>query len=197
MNNPFESPTQSRPEVTPSPWWYLLFYRFYLPAWYLGTILLVFSWLEMIAQAAGGVGIGMLAAAYAGNYLVPRLAGKKPEELVVLDSRLLKTRGDDYRQTIQHFLDGATLMLDGAAFRLQPVNEVACGIYTYNAELSDNKAAEIASHAQCVFDLLMRECPEFESSACGKRFRISILFRSIDDTAVVCRLLDGKNPSAT
>ncbi|QDU74206.1 hypothetical protein Pan97_12110 [Bremerella volcania] len=196
MNNPYQSPLESRQETSPSPWWYLLFYRLYGPVWYLGLTLLIFSWFEMVAHAAGGVGIAMLVFAYGGNYLVPRLAGKRPEEFVVLDSRMLKTRGEDYRQTMLHFLDGATLMLDGAAFRMQPVNEIACGLYTYNAELTDSEADEITQHAQSVFDLLMRECPEFESAVCGKQFRISILLRSMNDTAIICRLSDGKNPLA-
>lgn len=196
MNNPFQSPDESRQETSRSPWWYLLFYRLYGPIWYLGLVLLICSWFEMVAHAAGGIGIGMLAFAYGGNYLVPRLAGKKPEELVVLDSRLLKTRDGDYRQTMQHFLDGATLMLDGAAFRLEPANQIGCGIYTYNADPSDDQVNEIAGHAQSVFDLLVRECPDFESTVCGRQFRISILYRSMSDTAIICRLIDGTNPSA-
>ena len=123
MKNPFESPQESRPEIPESPWWYLLFYRFYGPFWYLGLVLLIFSWFKMVPHAAGGVGIGMLAIVYAGNYLVPRLAGKKPYEFVFLDSRLLKNRSTDYQLTMQQFREGATLMMDGAAFRLQPVNE--------------------------------------------------------------------------
>lgn len=162
----------------------------------MGLVLLICSWFEMVAHAAGGVGIGMLAFAYGGNYLVPRLAGKKPEELVVLDSRLLKTRDGDYQQNMQHFLDGATLMLDGAAFRLEPANQIGCGIYTYNADPSDDQVNEIAEHAQSVFDLLVRECPDFESTVCGRQFRISILYRSMSDTAIICRLIDGTNPSA-
>ncbi|PQO39301.1 hypothetical protein C5Y96_05450 [Blastopirellula marina] len=148
----------------------------------------------MVAHAAGGVGIGMLAFAYGGNYLIPRLAGKRPEEFVILHSRQVKSKDGDYLQSMRHFLDGATLMYDGAAFRMQPVNELACGIYTYNAELSDSQAEEIAEHAQSVFDLLVQECPEFESAVCGKTFRISILLRTIDNEAIMCRMFDGENP---
>jgi len=195
MSNPFQSPSEARVEVAASPWWYLLFYRLFGPAWYLGILLLVCQWFELVSHAAGGVGIGMLAFAYAGNHLVPRLAGKRPEVFVILDSRLLKQRGADFRQTMQHFLDGATLMLDGAAFQLQPANDVACGIATFSPELSDSEAHEIVSHAQSVFDRLVQECPEFETSVCGKMFRISILYRGLDGTEVVIHSVDGNNPS--
>lgn len=192
MINPFESPSNDTQDVNVTPVWYEWFYRLYWPAWWIGTALIACSWFEIVSPNVGWVGFCLAGAAALGSYILPSFAGVKPEDYVILDSRLLNSRGDAYHNAIERFKNGASLMYDGVAFGFRPNNEIACGIVADTTALNDTAASELASHAQSVFDKLSAESSEFRSSVNGRTFRISIM-SGIDQSArELCRVVDGK-----
>lgn len=192
MFNPYESPNTSSREINASPMWYVWFYKAYWPAWWIGTILIVLSWFGVVTPTVGWTGFALACAAALGSYILPSLAGVKPEDYVILDSRLLNSKGDAYHNAIERFQNGASLMYDGVAFGFRPNNEIACGIVADQTDLDDTAASELARHAQSVFDTLSAESAEFRSAVNGRTFRISIM-SGIDGSArELCRVVDGK-----
>ncbi|WP_148619098.1 hypothetical protein [Mariniblastus fucicola] len=173
-----------------APSWYVLFYQLYGPAWWIGTGLIAGSWFNIASPTVGWIGFGLACAASLGAYVLPSLAGVKPEDFVVLDSRMLNSKGEAYSDALERFSNGATLMYDGVAFGFRPDNEIACGVVAQSSDINETEAREIADHAETVFDTLTASSPEFASAVAGQTFRISIksgmdanateLFRVVD-----------------
>ena len=151
MANPYESPTKTPHAAQATPYWYVLFYQLYWPAWWIGTALIAGSWFNIVSPTVGWVGFGLAGAASLGAYVLPSLAGVKPEDYVVLDSRLLNSKGEAYSNALERFSNGATLMYDGVAFGFRPDNEIACGVVAQSPNINEPEASEIAEHAQSVF----------------------------------------------
>lgn len=192
MSNPYESPNTSTRDMNPSPLWYAWFYMAYWPAWWSGTILIALRWFGVVSPTVGWAGFALAGAATLGSYVLPSLAGVKPEDFVILDSRLLNSKGEAYFNAIQRFQNGASLMYDGVAFGFRPNNEIACGIVADTTDLDDTAAFELARHAQSVFDKLVAECGEFKSAVDGRKFRISIMSGVDQSARELCRVVEGK-----
>ena len=187
-----QSPNASSREINASPMWYAWFYKAYWPAWWIGTILIALSWFGVVTTTVGWAGFALAGAASLGSYVLPSLAGVKPEDYVILDSRLLNSRGDAYHNAIERFQNGASLMYDGIAFGFRPNNEIACGIVADTPDLDEAAATELARYAQSIFDKLIAECTEFKSAVDGRTFRISIMSGADQSARELCRVVDGK-----
>lgn len=172
--------------------WYVWFYKAYWPAWLIGTTLIVLGWLDIVTPTVGWVGFSLAGAAALGSYVLPSFAGITPEDHVVLDSRLLNSKGGAYHNVIQRFRNGASLMYDGVAFGFRPNNEIACGIVTDTVDLDEMAATELAGHAKSVFDKLSAESTEFRSAVNGRTFRVSIMSGVDESARELCRIVDGK-----
>ena len=144
MANPYESPTKTTQHAQTAPYWYVLFYQLYGPAWWIGTALIAGSWFNIVSPTVGWVGFGIAGAAALGSYVLPSLAGVKPEDYVILDSRLLKSKGEAYFDALERFSNGATLMYDGVAFGFRPDNEIACGVVAQSPNINESEARDIA-----------------------------------------------------
>lgn len=192
MSNPYQSPNTSSREINASPFWYVWFYKAYWPSWWGGTILIALSWFGVVAPSVGWAGFALAGAASLGSYILPSLAGVKPEDYVILDSRLLNAKGDAYCNAIERFRNGASLMYDGVAFGFRPNNEIACGIVADTTDLDARAVAELAQHAKSVFEKLVNECPEFKSAVAGRAFRISIMSGVDQSARELCRVVDGE-----
>lgn len=189
MANPYQSPSQTPQHAVAAPTWYLLFARIYWPAWIIGTALIVLSWMQWVTPTVGWVGFAIAGIATLGSYVLPSIVGGKQDDYVVLDSRLLATKDDAYRDVMERFRNGASLMYDGVVFVFRPGNEIACGIVASSADLDDASARETANHAESVFSTLKSASPEFASAVADRTFRISIM--SIDDHATeICRVVN-------
>jgi hypothetical protein len=175
MTDPYDSPHGTLQEPIAAPIWSTWFYQLYWPAWWVGTALIAGSWFGLVSSNVGWIGFGLSGAAALGSYVLPSLAGVKTEDYVILDSRLLKTKGDAYVNAIERFKDGASLMYDGVSFGFRPGDEIACGIVADNTDLDDEAAMALANHAQTVFDNLKSESTEFRTAVVGRQFRISIM----------------------
>ena len=163
-----------------------------MPAWWGGTILIALSWFGVVTPTVGWVGFALAGAVSLGSYIFPSLAGVKPEDYVILDSRLLNVKGDAYFNAIERFRNGASLMYDGVVFGFRPNNEIACGIVADTTDLDDTAAAELARHAKSVFDKLVFECAEIKSAVEGRTFRISIMSGVDQSARELCRVVDGQ-----
>jgi len=172
--------------------WYVWFYKAYWPAWWIGTALIALSWFGIVTPTVGWIGFALAGTAALGSYVLPSLAGVKPEDYVILDSRLLNSKGDAYHNAIERFQNGASLMYDSVAFGFRPSNEIACGIVADVSDLDERAALELAGHAQSVFDTLSAESVEFRSAVNGRTFRISIMSRSDQSARELCRVVNGK-----
>ena len=190
MANPYESPTKTTRRAEAAPYWYVLFHQLYWPAWWIGTALIAGSWFSIVSPTVGWVGFGLAGAAALGSYVLPSLAGK-PEDYVVLDSRLLDTNGEAYSDAMDRFSNGATLMYDGVAFGFRPDNEIACGVVAQSPNVNESEARDIANHAQSVFDTLTQSSPEFSSAVAGRTFRISIMSSMDANATELFRVIDG------
>jgi len=192
MTNPYQSPKNTLREVAASPIWYVWFYKVYWPAWWTGTAIIAASWFDIVTPAVGWVGFALAGTAVLGSYLLPSLAGIKPEDFVMLDSRLLQTKDDTYHNVIERFQNGASLTFDGVTFGFRPNNEIASGTVAGSNDLNDVSALEIAKHAQNVFEKLLSESTEFAAAVTGRTFRISILSGFDPNAHELCRIVDGK-----
>ncbi|MFC1757453.1 hypothetical protein ACFL2H_01625 [Planctomycetota bacterium] len=192
MSNPYESPNASSREPNVTPMWYVWFYKAYWPAWWIGTILIALSWFDAVTPTVGWAGFALAGVAALGSYVLPSLAGVKQEDYVILDSRLLNSKGSAYHNAIERFRNGASLMYDGVAFGFRPNNEIACGVVADTTDLDDTAASEIAAHAQSVFDKLISECSEFKLAVADRTFRISIMSGVDQSAREICRVVDGK-----
>ncbi|MFT5524310.1 MAG: hypothetical protein ACI87E_004823 [Mariniblastus sp.] len=191
MANPYESPNSSLQPATAAPYWYVLFYQLYGPLWWIGTALIAGSWFNIVSPTIGWVGFGLAGAAALGSYVLPSLAGVKPEDCVVLDSRLLKSKGEAYSSAMDRFSAGATLMFDGVAFGFRPDNQIACGVVAQSPNINESEALDIADHAQSVFDTLTQSSPEFATAVAGQAFRISIMSSMDANATELYRVVDG------
>ena len=192
MSNPYRPPNNSPHEIVPTPWWYVAFHKLYWPAWWIGTALIAGSWFGIVSPSVGWIGFGIAGAAALGSYVLPSLAGAKREDYVLLDSRLIKTKGGAYQDAMDRFGNGATLIYDGVAFGFRRDNEIACGVVADSTGLDDLAATDIADHATSVFDHLVSECSEFASAVAGRTFRISIMSSSDASAYELCRVVDGQ-----
>lgn len=192
MTNPYSSPTTTPQEVTSTPTWYVWFYRAYWPAWWIGSALIAASWFHIVTPTIGWIGFALAGTAALGSYILPSIAGIKPEDYVILDSRLIKNKGDAYYNAMERFRNGTTLMYDGVVFGFRPNNEIACGILAGTETLTESSAMERAEHAQSVFSQLQAECPEFASAVAAHSFRISIMSGPDSNARELCRVVDGK-----
>jgi hypothetical protein len=192
MTNPYKSPHDEVREVASAPIWYVWFHKAYWPTWWIGTVLIACSWFRIVTPTVGWIGFSMAAMAALGSYVLPVLAGVKPQDCVILDSRLLKAKGEAYHNAMERFRNGASLMYDGVAFGFRPNNEIACGVLAGSAALDDTSATEIAEHAKAVFDKLTSESAEFASAVDGRTFRISIMSGTDANPRELCRVIDGK-----
>lgn len=192
MTNPYSSPTNTLQKVATSPTWYVWFYKAYWPAWWIGTALIVASWLNVVTPTIGWIGFALAGTAALGSYLLQSIAGNKPEDYVILDSRLVKNKGDAYSKAMERFRNGATLMYDGVAFGFRPNNEIACGVLAGEVTLTESSAMELAEHAQSVFAQLQSECEEFASAVADHALRISIMSGPEAHARELCRMIDGK-----
>lgn len=191
MANPYQSPTKTTQHAQAAPYWYVLFSQLYWPAWWIGTALIAGSWFNIVSPTVGWIGFGIAGAASLGAYVLPSLAGVKTENYVILDSRLLKSKGEAYSNAMERFSNGATLMYDGVAFGFRPDNEIACGVVAQSPNINETEAREIADHAQSVFDTLTASSPEFASSVAGQAFRISIMSGMDANATELFRVADG------
>ena len=191
MANPYESPTKTTQAAQTVPYWYVLFSQLYWPVWLIGTALIAGSWFSIVSPTVGWVGFGLAGAAALGSYVLPSLAGVKPEDYVVLDSRLLNSKGEAYSDALERFSNGATLMYDGVAFGFRPDNEIACGVVAQSPNINESEARDIADHAQSVFDNLITASPEFASAVAGQTFRISIMSSMDANATELFRSVDG------
>ncbi|WP_148080360.1 hypothetical protein [Roseimaritima ulvae] len=192
MTNPYDSPHAASQEPNAAPIWYTWFYQLYWPAWWIGTALIAGSWFGIVSSNVGWIGFGLAGAAALGSYILPSLAGIKAEDYVILDSRLLRTKGDAYVDAIERFKNGASLMYDGVAFGFRPNDEIACGIVADNTDMGDEAAMSLANHAQFVFDSLKSESAEFRSAVLGRQFRVSIMSSMDQSARELCRVVDGR-----
>lgn len=172
--------------------WYVWFYKAYWPAWWIGTILIALSWFGLVTPTVGWAGFALAGAAALGSYVLPSLGGMRPEDCVILDSRLISSKGEAYHNAIERFQNGASLVHDGVAFGFRPNNEIACGIVADTTDLDDLAASELAGYAQSVFDTLIAECSEFKSAVAGRTFRISIMSGVDQSARELCRVVDGQ-----
>ena len=192
MTNPYSSPTNTPQEVATSPSWYVWFYKAYWPTWWIGTALIVASWLNVVTPTIGWAGFALAGTATLGSYVLPSIARIKPEDYVILDSRLVKNKSDAYHNAMDRFRSGATLMYDGVAFGFRPNNEIACGVLAGTLSLTEPAAMELAEHAQSVFAQLQSESDEFASAVADHTFRISIMSSNDAHARELCRMIDGK-----
>ncbi len=192
MTNPYSSPTHTPLQVAITPTWYVWFYKTYWPAWWIGTALIVANWLNVVTPTIGWVGFALAGAAALGSYILPSIAGIKPGDYVILDSRLVKNKDGAYYEAMERFRKGATLMYDGVAFGFRPNNEIACGVLAGTATLTESSALELAEHAQSVFAKLQSECEEFASAVADHTFRISIMSGNDAYARELCRMVEGK-----
>jgi len=189
MNRP-ESPSNVPKDAVSAPTWCVLFYRLYWPAWWIGTALIVASWLRFVSPKIGWIGFAIAGIATLGSYVIPSFV--KLEDFVVLDSWLLKSKDDAYRNVMQRFLNGASMMYDGVVFGFRPDNEIACGIVAKSSDLDDLSARETADHGESVFAELKSKSPEFDSAVSDRTLRVSIM-SSFDGKAVeICRVVKGE-----
>ena len=173
------------------PFWYPWFYHTYWYVWLIGTALVVCSWAKIVPHAVGWIGFVVACAVALISYVLPRLAGIKPERHFVLDSRLIEKRGELYDKAMDAFQRGATLIHDGVAIGLYPDNEVACTIAAVSTTVDETNAFEASNDATYVFDRLTERCPEFRKAVEERTLRISIV-SSFDEGAVeICRIVDG------
>ncbi len=191
MLNPYESPRKPTQAAQAVPYWYVLFSQLYWPMWWMGTALIAGNWFNLVSPTVGWVGFGLAGAAALGSYVLPSLAGIRPEDYVVLDSRLLNSKGEAYSDALKRFSNGATLMYDGVAFGFRPDNEIACGVVAQSPSVNQSEARDIADHAQSVFDALTVSSPEFASAVAGKTFRISIMSDMNANATELYRIVDG------
>lgn len=192
MTNPYSSPPNAPQGVATSPTWYVWFYKAYWPAWWIGTALIIASWLNVVTPTIGWIGFALAGTAALGSYVLQSIAGIKPEDYVILDSRLVKNKGDAYYNAMERFRNGATLMYDGVAFGFRPNNEIACGVLAGTETLTELSAMELAAHTQSVFAQLQSECEEFASAVADHTFRISIMSGHDAHARELCRVIDGK-----
>ena len=192
MTNPYESPLRPKQHAEAAPYWYVLFYRLYWPAWWTGTALIAGSWFNIVSQEVGWVGFGLAGASALGAYVLPSLAGIKSEDYVVLDSRLLSTKGETYSDAMQRFSNGATLMYDGVAFAFRPNNEIACGVVAQSPNINDSEAHDIADYAKSIFDNLIQSSPVFATAVDGHTFRVSIMSSMDVNSTELFRVVNGK-----
>lgn len=174
------------------PWWYLTFYRYSWPAWWIGTALIMGSWADVVSSSVGWFGFAVAAVAAFGSYILPTVAGVKSDDFVLLNSRLLKTKDAAYHNAMERFANGASLMYDGVAFAFRPNNETASGVAASTEDVDDVSAREIADHAKAVFRELTATSPEFASAVAGRTFRVSIMSSFEPDARELCRVVDGK-----
>ncbi len=146
------------------------------------------SWAELVSHEVGWLGVALAGSAYVGSLVLPPWAGVKADDQVMLDSRLLKARGEGYLNAIERFRNGSTLVYDGVGFAFRGESEIACGILADQGDLTEVKARELADHAQASFDQLRSTSPEFATAVAGYKFRISI----VQGTRELCRVVDGQ-----
>lgn len=192
MVNPYESPTKTPQAAQAAPYWYVLFSQLYWPVWWIGTALVAGSWFNIVSPTVGWVGFGLAGAVALGSYVLPSLAGVKHEDYVVLDSRLLNSKGEAYSDALERFSNGATLLYDGVAFCFRPNNEIACGVVAQSPNINESEARDIVDHARSVFDNLITASPEFALSVSGQTFRISIMSGMDANATELFRSVDGK-----
>lgn len=191
MTNPYSSPTNLQQEVGTQPTWYVWFYKAYQPVWWIGTALVVASWLNVVTPTIGWIGFALAGTAALGSYVLTSIAGIKQQDYVILNSRLVKNKDDAYYNAMERFRNGATLMYDGVAFGFRPNNEVACGVVAGTVTLTESFAMELAEHAQSVFVQLQAECKEFASAVADHTFRVSIMSGQDAYSRELCRVVDG------
>ncbi len=192
MDNPYVSPNDPPREVQPSPTWYVLFYRNYTPAWWVGLLFIVLSWRGVADDGVGWFGLGLILLLTVGAYVLPSLAGVKGQDHVGLNSRLLRIRGEAYSDVMKRFRNGAYLVYDGVAFGLYPNNEIACSVAAGPGKLDEEAARDVAAHASSVFGELRRDCEEFASAVDGRSLRISVVDGMNDDSTELCHFVDGE-----
>lgn len=177
LTNPYETPAATPGSSAGYPGWYLLFCRIYSPVWWVGTGLVVLSWIRVVPPLVGWIGFGITLAVWAGGSMLPKLVGIKAEDFVALNSQMLLARGENYLQAMQRFAQGATLMYDGICFGLRPPQEIASALVAPSStdELKDQVVRELAAFATGVFDNLKATSPEFAATVLNRTVRISLV----------------------
>ena len=191
MVNPYGSPTKAAQRAVKAPYWYVLFRQLYWPVWWFGTVLIAGSWFRIVSPTVGWIGFCLAGAAVLGAKLFPSFAGIKPKDYVVMDSRLIKSKGEVYYDAMERFASGAELMYDGVAFGFRPDNEIACGVVAPSSNINESEARDIADHAQSVFDTLIQSSPEFSTAVAGQTFRISIMSGMDANSTELFRVIGG------
>ena len=150
------------------------------------------SWVGVFSTTVGWIGFGVAGIASLGSYALAAASGRMPRDYVILDSRLLATKGESYEQAIELFKNGGTLLFDGVAFALRPENEIACGIDADHGDIDNATALELAEYAQSVFEKLSAASPEFHSEVSGRAFSVAICWGEKTASYEICRVVDGK-----
>lgn len=157
----------------------------------IGTALIACSWFDIVSPTVGWVGFALSGAAAVGSYVLPSLAGVQQEDFVLLDSRLLETKGEAYSDALARFTNGANLTYDGVAFAFRPGSEIACGVVAHSPNINESEARDIADHAQSVFDELKEKSHDFASAVEGQNLRISIMSEMGASATELYRVVDG------
>lgn len=192
MENPYDSPVPHTHDPVSRSAWYEIFYRLCRPAWYIGSAIIVLSWLDVVTPTIGWTGFAIACAASLLSYALPKRDGSQLENYFPLDTRLLKIRDDAYHYAMEQFATGATLAFDGVDFQLRPNNEIECEITATTHELDDHGAHELTEHTKSVFDQLNSSSPEFARAVANRSLSVSILSWSGQSTIQLCRVVDGK-----
>ena len=194
MTNPYETPDDVRGQAADVPGWYLLFCKVYWPGWWGGTVLIALSWADYVPQIVGWLRAGLAVFVVIGARVFPKLAGiEAAQEVVALDSRMLRSKDASCRQAFERFAAGVSLMYDSVHLYLRPDNEVVGGVVSPDSLDSTNEQVmrDVAEHAQAVFDQLKAESPEFAAAVAGHPFRISVMSSYEPGAHEICRVLDG------
>ncbi|MCE9552932.1 MAG: hypothetical protein K8T91_06090 [Planctomycetes bacterium] len=95
MTNLYETPAAT-PGSTPGyPDWYQFFCRIYSPVWWMGTRLVVLSWIRVVPPLVVWIGFGITLAIWAGGSVLPKLVGIKAEDFGTGSKEICRVVGDD------------------------------------------------------------------------------------------------------
>ena len=191
MANPYEAPKNSSQPAFAAPYWYVLFHQFHQPVWWIGTALIVGSWFKIVSPSVGWIGFALACAIALGALVLPPLAGVKREDVVILDARLISSKGEAYFDAMNRFSNGATLVYEGTAFGLRINDEIACRVIADSPNINEEEAFQISEHAQSIFDTLTQNSPEFAAAVNGKTFRVSVISSQDPNATELYRFVDG------
>jgi hypothetical protein len=168
--------------------------RFCWVAWFLGTALIVLSWVGLVRAELGWSGLVVACGTTLAAHFTMRSSLLPRRETALLTQEMLASKDADYKLAMQHLRRGGRVFYEGLTLATRRGGEL-CVVARASSPARELDRPQIELEVERVrhqFEDLQRLAPDIATAAADKKLRIILTSESNGRTAQVYQVMDGE-----